>query len=103
MSKVKNIEPIVKRVLEENYEARNDDFILIAEVYSLLAETSRYSFNDLMTHHQMFCLPSIESITRARRKVQSIFEELRATEGTRRIRKNEEIEYKEYARCTGGI
>lgn len=100
MSRVKNIEPIVKRVLEENYEARNDDFILIAEVYSLLNEcTCHYSFNDIMIHHKNFSLPSIESITRARRKVQSMYADLRASEGTRRVRASEELDFREYAKC----
>lgn len=100
MSRVRFIEPLVKRILEENIEARNDDFILIAEVYSLLNDSvKRFSFNDIMVYHKNFGLPSIESITRARRKVQNLYEDLRATEGTRRIRANEELDYKEYAQC----
>lgn len=100
MSRVRFIEPIVKRILEENIEARNDDFILIAEVYSLLNDSvKRFSFNDIMVYHKNFGLPSIESITRARRKVQNLYEDLRATEGTRRLRANEELDYKEYSKC----
>ena len=100
MSRVRFIEPLVKRILEENIEARNDDFILIAEVYSLLNDRVKYySFNDIMIHHRNFDLPSIESITRARRKIQNLYEDLRATEGTRRLRANEELDYKEYAKC----
>lgn len=33
MSKCAKVQPIVKKVLEENFDTRSDDFMLVYEVY----------------------------------------------------------------------
>ena len=101
MSKVNKIERIVKGVLEMYPTTRDDDFMLVACVYNTISEgrTNCISFNSTMVNHKNMGLPSMESITRARRKLQSEYEELRATESMRRIRRKEEQDFKEYSKC----
>lgn len=98
MSKIKIIEPLVKSVLEKNKEARKDDFLLVAEVYySLVPEVANCSFTAVMLAHKEFKLPSIESITRARRKLQAEYEDLRPSEEVQTARLNETKKYIDYA------
>lgn len=99
MSKIKRVESLVKSILELDPEARNDDFKLIAEVYYYLNnETGKLPFNVVMLAHKELKLPSVESITRARRKVQAEHENLKADKKTEKIRINEELEYRRYSK-----
>ena len=98
MSKIKIIEPLVKSILEKYEEARKDDFFLVAEVYySLVPEVADCSFTSVMLAHKEFKLPSFEGITRARRKLQREYEDLRASEEVQTARLNETKEYIDYA------
>lgn len=99
MAKVKQVENIVKVILEENEQARNDDFVLITEVYNrLVPNVMNLTFNITMLGHKELRLPAFESITRARRKLQEKHEYLRATEKVQELRKEEELEYISYAK-----
>lgn len=98
MSKIKKIEPLVKSILEEDKEARKDDFLLIASVYNRLSNIKGLSFNLVMLGHKELGLPSLETITRARRKLQAEYEYLRADEETEILRTNEETEFRRYAK-----
>ncbi len=98
MSTVKKVESVVKFILEENKEARDDDFLLVALACrrmcpGVMGET----FTSVLANHKDYKLPSFESITRARRKLQAANENLRSSERVRRIRSEEEEEYREYA------
>lgn len=99
MSKIKVIEPLVKNILEENPEARKDDFKLIAEVYYRLnKEIGKLSFNVVMLGHKELKLPSVESITRARRKLQANYEYLRPDKKIEELRAKEKTEFRRYAK-----
>lgn len=99
MSKIKRVESLVKNILELDPDARNDDFKLIAEVYYYLNnETGKLPFNVVMLAHKELRLPSVESITRARRKLQAEYEYLKADKKTEEIRADEEQEYRRYSR-----
>ena len=99
MSKIKRVESLVKSILELDPEARNDDFKLIAEVYYYInTETGKLPFNVVMLAHKELKLPSVESITRARRKLQAEYEYLRPNEIISEIRENEEQEFRRYSR-----
>ena len=75
---MKRIEPIVKELLELYPKTRDDDFYLIGSVYFMLApEIKSKSFLDIIKNHSFYGLPSFESITRARRKVQAENETVR--------------------------
>lgn len=93
---MKRIEPIVKELLELYPKTRDDDFYLIGSVYFMLApEIKSKSFLDIIKNHSFYGLPSFESITRARRKVQAENDDL-VSNKAKRIREKEEREYFEY-------
>lgn len=99
MSRIKMVEPLVKVILEEDKEARKDDFKLIAEVYHRInQEVGKLSFNVVMLGHKTLNLPPVETITRARRKLQNKYEHLRANETIEKLRANEEEEFRRYAK-----
>lgn len=99
MSKIKKIEPIVKKVLEDNENARNDDFELVLMVYGEINENAMFRpFYKVMREHKAYGLPSMESITRCRRRLQTKYEHLKANKETEKIREKEEEEFREYAK-----
>lgn len=99
MSKIKIIEPLVKEILEADQETRKDDFKLIAEVYYRLNQKiGELSFNLVMLGHKELKLPPVETITRARRKLQAKYEYLRPKEEVEILRTKEEAEFRRYAK-----
>ena len=98
MSRLYKIEDVVKEVLTEIPETRDDDFKLIAEVYyKMNFNIASTSFALMMLGHKEFGLPPFESITRARRKLQATYESLRASQKVQDARLNETSEYINYA------
>lgn len=99
MNKLYKVEDIVYQVLKEVSEARKDDFVLVAEVYNRIQPLiNNVSFNRVMLGHKELGLPYFESISRARRRLQSIFEELRPSKEVQDARLEEQLVYREYAR-----
>lgn len=99
MNKLYKVEDIVYQVLKEVPEARKDDFVLVAEVYNRIQPLiNNVSFNRVMLAHKELGLPYFESISRARRRLQSIFEELRPDQEVQDARLEEQLVYREYAR-----
>ena len=68
----------VERILRTKPITRNDDFLLINEVYKEYISTQSMSFDLLSKMHRELELPPFESIARARRKIQKDNEELKA-------------------------
>ena len=97
--KVNEVEKLVKYVMVNKPETRNDDFLLIYEVARLIYPNVKYySFENVMKEHKMFCVPVFESVTRVRRKLQVEYEELRSNKQIERARKEKESEYVEYSK-----
>ena len=96
MAKLNKISNIVLRVLTEHEEARKDDFILVRYVLDELGVPSNFDMRTMLHNHVIFGLPSFESITRARRKVQAEYPELKDAKAVE-IRAAEEEEYREFA------
>lgn len=92
--KLKQVKQLVQEVLENNQEARKDNFILVANVYEKLGVPINIQFNVLINEHKERKLPSFESICRARRSVVKIYPELN---GNEEIRAEEELKYVEFA------
>lgn len=88
--KLRQVRNLVQMVLEENEEARNDNFVLVARVYEKLGVPISIQFNVLINEHKERKLPSFESICRARRKVIEQFPNLN---GNKKIRMEEEQKY----------
>lgn len=87
--------PIVYHILKTNEKARENDQVLACFVYDTLGADVTKSFLSVMTN---LSLPTIESISRCRRKLQNKFEDLRPSEEIRRIRQEEKAKYIAYAK-----
>lgn len=97
MAKLKRISNIVLRVLTDHEEARKDDFVLMGYVLDELGVPTNFDMRTMLHNHVMFGLPSFESITRARRKVQAQYEELKDAKAVE-IRAAEQNDFMEFAR-----
>lgn len=97
MAKLNRISNIVLRVLAEHEEARKDDFILMGYVLDEMGVPANFNTRTLLHNHVVFGLPSFESITRARRKIQAEYPDLKDAKAVE-IRAAEEEEYREFAR-----
>lgn len=65
----KTVENIVKEILTRDVRSRSDDRLLVCQVYEELGVNTQYtSFREVMV--ELTGLPSVETITRARRKLQ---------------------------------
>ena len=95
MGKLNELEPLVERTLEMSESSRGDNFILYLNVLQHYIDTD-VSFSFLCKHHKELGIPSLESITRARRKVQERRPELRDEDAVR-VRKAEEKKHRDYA------
>ena len=96
MAKITKIEPIVFRVLQDYPETRGDDHILILKVLETFV-TPTMSLNAVFENHVLLGIPSLETITRCRRKLQAGHPDLR-DETARKIRQEEVEEYRNYSR-----
>ena len=97
--KLKGIEKNVFELLLNDRRTRGDDFVLYARyIETYRPELSYMSFINLFVLHNQFDLPSYESITRTRRKLQGKYLALRPTETTRKNRKTQEETFIQYAR-----
>ena len=96
--KLKNI---VKDTLTNIEKTRNDDYMLTYFVIKKYLDDKNIKieyFYQIMMFHKTYGLPSIESITRARRLIQRKYPELRADREIEKIRAKEEERYRELAR-----
>lgn len=95
--RLKNLEKIIKEILEKDKLARTDDCYLILEVIRILYPSEMgKTFAQVMFGAKNKGI-SFESITRARRKVQAKYPELKDEE-TSEIRNREQKEYIEFSR-----
>lgn len=96
---LRHLKTNVEHILETDEETRGDDFALIVKVYKEMKGTlfTSLKFEALMLGHETFGLPSFESITRCRRKIQAERPELRATREVENIRMDEQKKYLEFA------
>lgn len=93
--RLNKVKTTVKNVLEQSQKAREDNFVLVKEVYNTLGVPSSITLESLTNKHLEFKLPSFESICRARRSVVKDNPELNANI---EVRMEEEEKYIEFAR-----
>lgn len=93
MNELKKVKDMVEIVLKDTPQARNDDYILIKEVYRRFCGVAeKNGFFEVMTLHRG--LPSFESITRSRRKLQAEMPLVYGSNGiVRKMRAEMESEY----------
>lgn len=101
MKKLRTVESIVRPILEQNEEARNDDMVLYLLVCNDCIRhfhgAGTVTFEDIMRNYKAFQIPCFESVRRTRQKLQAALPGLGCTPETRRARKKSESSYKEYA------
>lgn len=95
MAKLYEVQELVYRALVDNPTTRSDDFILILEVLSNYCDKG-ITLEGVIRNHKELGIPSFETITRARRKIQETHKEL-IDEKAKKVRKEEEKDFKEYA------
>lgn len=90
MSRERKIYNLVKEILTEYPPARDNDDILVCEFYRSIGVNIERPFRVIILNRS---LPTVESITRMRRRVQEDCIELRASEFTqrRRARKTDDV------------
>lgn len=97
MKKLLRIEEIVEQILREDIYSRNNDIYLILRyVLKVYPYESGKKFEEVMTNIEKKGL-SFESITRARRKIQNKYPELR-NEKIANLRNEKQKDYINYSR-----
>ena len=96
MAKINTTHNTVLRILETKPETRSDDWLLILAVWKESISTEM-SVETLFTHHIELGIPNFETIRRCRQKIPTKYPHL-VNEEARAIRKNEEAEFREYAK-----
>lgn len=91
--KQRKVEATVKTILTNSTMARADDHYLY---YCVVKTYTNDEFVFAFIHHKHLQLPTFESVSRARRRVQAKFPELRADEKTEQARLDKEIDFYNY-------
>lgn len=98
MSELRNTTKMVKYVLEKEPRTRNSDNLLWLEVVRLKNQgVLRMPVAVVMENLPTYCLPSIETVGRCRRKLQAEFPELRAERAVEAFRTELEADFREWA------
>jgi len=99
MKKLYQVEALVKEMLIEFPETRNNDTLLQKMVMTKInPDIVGLGFCYVMDHRKDLGLPPFESIRRARAKLQREYENLKATPAVQEARAEQEEEYLEYVR-----
>lgn len=96
----KGVLDATKRVLKIYPDSRNNDGLLVSKVTEILNPSIKgLKFNFVLENRKVLGLPSFETITRARRKLQENNPELRAIKEIEDARADQEELFKKFARC----
>lgn len=96
MSRMSNLEPLVLRALISDDRCKKDDFILYLSVIEQCGMNTNVTIHSALKNHNLFKLPSFESVSRCRRKLQERDVSLKSDEAVR-IREKERREFEDYA------
>jgi hypothetical protein len=91
---IMKIYDLVKKILEDNEQARNSDKLLIWEVYKsigIVKEVEWFGNREAIIKENFLSgkLPSFETIRRSRQKIQELHPELQATSSSVRARRKQ--------------
>lgn len=99
MGKMQGIEKNVRAVLEKYPESRANDFVLYAMyIKENTPELANVGLIYALLEAQRLGMPSYESVTRARRKIQQHNADLRPPEKATAARQEKEKQYRKYAK-----
>ena len=100
MSELRNTTKMVKYVLDKEPITRNSDNLLWLEVIKLVNQgVLRKPMAEVLQNLTEYNLPSIETVGRCRRKIQSEHPELRAKQAVQECRAEREEEFRELAKA----
>lgn len=94
--RVSQLEPIVERCLVSDERCRKDDFILYLSVIEQYGLDTTMSIHSVLNNHSLLKLPSFESVSRCRRKIQERDVSLKDS-ATARMREEARQDYSDYA------
>lgn len=95
---LKDLTPLVERILTEKVKSRDDDHLLYCYFLNTQGISKNISFWTLCSKIKNKELPSLESIGRIRRKVQELNPALAPSKSVKESKTAQEQEYREYAR-----
>lgn len=99
LNELKKTTDLVKKLLIQFPELRNDDDLLYRNVCKeIYPAVMTQFFGAVLRNRRIYGLPSFETVRRTRQKVQATYPELKGTKRVREGRKAKETEYREYAR-----
>lgn len=99
MKNLKTIENKVRTILKKNEDARNDDMVLYLALCNLcLEDAGAMPLAEIMTQHKSLGLPSFESVSRTRRRLQERHPELLGSLRMQKLRARGEKAYRKYAK-----
>lgn len=97
MEKLKDLEKRVQKILEQNPKTRGDDDLLYNYVMKEMKVDLNVSAKDFLLSYRKLGLPTIESVGRARRKIQEKDETLKPTPDIILNRKKLETSFYNYS------
>lgn len=96
--KLRKIEKVIKPILEDHPQTREDDFLLYAElIHRYNPDLLNLSAEEFLVCHSELNVPNIKTVERIRRRLQAKHPEL-ATERARRKRAEAQAVYISYAK-----
>lgn len=99
MRYLKTIERKVRTILAQNEDARNDDMVLyLVLCNACLKDAGALPLAEIMTQYKYLGLPSFESVSRTRRKLQAKHPELAGSRSVQKLRATGEKAYRKYAK-----
>lgn len=97
MNKLPKTIQLVKAILEKYPETRDDDNLLWAKVLEAVNfDSSDMTLSFVLENVKRYGLPSFQTVSRARRKVQQDHPELKGTARIQQKRKEQEQKYREF-------
>lgn len=94
-----NTTNIVKNILEEHQQARNnDDYLYCMVCEKINANSVTLPFAQVMQNRKDLGLPGFETVTRSRRKIQEHYPELAGCAKVKEARKENEDNFKKFAK-----
>lgn len=94
--KIFDLESKVIGILKENKSCRCNDQLLYIELLNVINPKAVINFRDAFINREKYDIPPFSSVSRARRKVQAMYPELK-DEKISKLREKKEMEYMEYA------
>lgn len=94
-----NLENLVIRILQTDKEARNsDNKLYLVVIDNLVLNGSQLPIAEVLLNQKKLGIPPFESVSRCRRRVQSVYPNLRGNDEVLAGRRKKERAFKDYYR-----